>query len=1032
MIVGDIMKGNNKNREFSKLLFTSLLVALLTMSAVQAVVRVDMENEGIIDSVIDQDGGGSSDILLLNDDYYYTWEDDFNNEQWIDSTKSYDYETASGFVSMKNTYPMWDDPSWTKMKPVTVTNSVGQILTNYAVRLIIDYDSDMQSDYGDIRFKHEDYETIWLDYWIEDKDASSATVWIKFPSIPTGQSIMYLFYGNPSATDQSNFYGVFSDWEEEWANDEKISTHVYTEGAWDPDVAYGNGRFLVVWEEGQAPYLPYTFYYKQDIRGSIFDTNGNAISEDFTIRSGQGEQWHHENPSAAYGGGKFFVAWEHYAVSTDSSTMRILGKMVTPNGDVGSQILICDEADIQADPNVAFDSVNNRFLVVWEDARQTRNNYNIYGKLYDVNGNQVGGEKTICSAANSQCEPWVAFDSVNEQYMIVWEEGETPDDGPFDIWVGLFNSDLNCIGPASGSQPMKLTNSNANTDYNFPCIAFSEETRRFLITWNEGDISSGDWDGDVWGKLLDESGNAVGPTMFKIRAGNFARTDIVPYLSASFFVSYNGGGNIWGKFISQDGEVYDGDVQLSASNSAVADWANIAVNDNEIFVAWEDTRVDYAPPFNGMPDTYGNIWHLNALGGSEVTCTIGNEKQLILEAQVTSKEITFDNILHWHDFDVVFGGSITFDILDSTGDTVLISDVSAGADISSLGSGGIRLRAHLTRTDPSDTPTLDRWAVSYVGKDEEPPRTSLDHIDGIKGEHDWYTEESVTIWLHAEDFPEDTGSGVDKTYYTLNSGSTEEYNEASGIHLVASQGSNWMGNWEVNFWSEDNSGNVENKNKQENKLTIKIDAERPYVEITEPTDEQKVSVPFWVRADATDNAEIDRVEFDIEPFGERPGVLPYVDDTPPYEWNCDVGRKSLKLSCLNGPNALGYNVMVRAQVYDESGQTWTHEVWVYVENWGKIGGFENSMCFVLAQGTGSTANMQSSKNEKMINTDVTALGNFVFGDINWEYSTGFCLSVGLDGVHSVNGAHSGTANKFFGVAGKNVIVGVASYAYVEC
>jgi len=55
MIVGDIMKGNNKNREFSKLLFTSLLVALLTMSAVQAVVRVDMENEGIIDSVIDQD-----------------------------------------------------------------------------------------------------------------------------------------------------------------------------------------------------------------------------------------------------------------------------------------------------------------------------------------------------------------------------------------------------------------------------------------------------------------------------------------------------------------------------------------------------------------------------------------------------------------------------------------------------------------------------------------------------------------------------------------------------------------------------------------------------------------------------------------------------------------------------------------------------------------------------------------------------------------------------------------------------------------
>jgi hypothetical protein len=26
--------------------------------------------------------------------------------------------------------------------------------------------------------------------------------------------------------------------------------------------------------------------------------------------------------------------------------------------------------------------------------------------------------------------------------------------------------------------------------------------------------------------------------------------------------------------------------------------------------------------------------------------------------------------------------------------------------------------------------------------------------------------------------------------------------------------------------------------------------------------------------------------------------------------------------------------MVRAQVYDVTGQTWIHEVWVYIENWG--------------------------------------------------------------------------------------------------
>ena len=1015
------MKKNDKNRKLGKLLVVLLFATLVTMSATQAMIKVD--------TTTDQAGDGSSG-MLSSDDYLYIWEDDFDNEQWIDSTKSYDYETADGIVSMKNTYSIWSDSSWTKMVPITVNNNVGETLTSYAVHLTIEYDSDMDPYYHDIRFKHEDFATQWLDYWIETYDTNSAEVWVNILSLPTGQSKMYLFYGNSGAPDESDFYAVFSEWEEEWANDEKISTHVYTEDAEDPDVAYGNDRFLIVWEEGQELYPPYTLFWKHDIRGSIYDTSGNPIKVDFEIRSGQGEQWRHENPSVAYGSGKFFVVWEHYATSTGPQSRRLLGKMVTTSGSVGDQIIICEEDNIQADPCVAFDSNNNRFCVVWEDARHDLNNYNVYGKLYDINGNQIGSEKEICIASNNQFEPWTVFDHKNNQYMIVWEEKKA--DFEMDIMGGLFDSNLNQI------KSLQIADGSSSTRYLYPAVGFCEENERFLVTYNEGTPSK-PYRGNVWGKIYDKSGNLKATTT--IKQGSFVRTDIAPYLSTAFLVSFNGGGNIWGRFLSsEDGTVYNNeyqDIQLSASTSAEADWANMAVNNNEIFVVWEDARVDYAFPFGEYADVYGNMWYLNIGDGSEVTCSIGSEKQLILEAQVTSKEITFDNNLHWYDFDAIYECSVTFDILNSAGNQVLIHNVNPGADISSLGSDGIRLRAHLTRTNPSYTPTLDRWTVRYVGKDDEPPRTSIDFIDGVKGEHEWYLEESVTIWLHAEDFPEDTGSGIDKTYYTLNYGSTQEYNEASGIHLATSQGSNWMGQWEVNFWSVDKSNNVENKNKPENKLNIKIDAERPYVRITEPADEQKVNVPFWVRADASDNAEIDRVEFDIEPFGERPGILPYVDDTPPYEWECDVGPKSIIHSLSNDPQPAGVNVMVRAQVYDESGQTWTHEVWVYVENWGRIGGFENRMCFVLAYGTGTVVDVQSGINEKMVNADrAYNAGNAapklsVFGDITWEYSTGFCVSAGVDGMYSAGGAHSGTANNFVGIADKNIIVGLASYVCVE-
>jgi len=232
---------------------------------------------------------------------------------------------------------------------------------------------------------------------------------------------------------------------------------------------------------------------------------------------------------------------------------------------------------------------------------------------------------------------------------------------------------------------------------------------------------------------------------------------------------------------------------------------------------------------------------------------------------------------------------------------------------------------------------LESWSVRYIGVDEVAPVTILDHISGNQGLNGWYTSQGVTVWLNAYDLPEGTGSGVNHTYYMLNNGETVEYSTASGISLVVSQDTQWMGMWDVTFWSVDNSGNVEDNTEPENTIQIRIDAEKPYVEITEPVDEQQVDLPFWVRATASDNAVVSRVEFDIEPFGQHPG-LPYVDDEAPYEWFCNISEMNqVGLSPSDDPHSLGVNKMVRARVFDESGQSWTHEVWVHIKNMESYG-----------------------------------------------------------------------------------------------
>lgn len=927
------MKKNKRN--WLKLVVLTLMTLLVFSSFSQGMVKTTKKT-----TTQDEDTDPQMGPLM---DPIYSWTDDFSNEQLIESSMSYDFSVSSGQAKIKSTYPIWTDSSFTCMKPITIQNKIGSIKENYAVKLNVQYDTDMDANYHDLRFKHEGYPTQWLSYWVENHDSSHAIVWVNLPTLPTGSSTLYMFYGKSGASSQSSFYSVFSEWEAEWPNDDKVSVHGNTEGAWDPDVCYGDNKFMVVWEEGEAPYPPYTLYFKQDIRGSIYSASGTPIKEDFTIRSGQDPQWHHENPSVAYGGGKFLVSWEHYYTSSDPHTKNIKARIISSSGSVGNDITICDAADVQGDPMVKYGG--GQFVIVWEDARSGTSNYDIYAKTVSTSGS-VGSEKAICTQSNNQYEPWVAYDPDHNQYLIVYEE-KVPGSDAIDIYGQFFTSSLSPVGSR-----FLIADGDSSEWYLYPCVEYSEEAERFLVTYNGGTPAK-PYRGNVYAKVYNPSGTLMASA--RIKTGSFIRTDIAPYLGTAFLVCYNGGGKIWGRFIIVDGSitVFDSDIQLSASSSATADWVNVASDENEIYVTWEDTRIIYPSPWNGMPDAYGNIWHLNIGDSSDVSISYGDEKHIILEAQITSKKIEPINMFRWMDFDASYSGNIRFDILTENGNPVSgYQDISTGLDLSGLGEDVIRLKATLTRSDPSYSPTLDQWKVRYIGEDDEPPRTDIDHIDGLKGENEWYTDESVTIWLKYWDLPEQIGSGVDITYYTLNGGSRQTYNDEGGIFIEVTENSNWVGEWDVVFWSVDKAGNTESTGP-ENEIHIKIDAERPFTLILEPANEQQLNTPFMVRAQASDNAAIGRVEFDIEPFGEREGA-PYAPDGQNgdvFYWECNVSYKAkIRPKPLSEePTPAGTNVMVRAQVYDESGQTWLHEIWVFIENWGGGGDDDNPWWWQLLE-----------------------------------------------------------------------------------
>jgi len=125
----------------------------------------------------------------------------------------------------------WWNSNWQYRRNITVTEQSGTSLTNYVLGINVTYDSDMASDFSDIRFV--DSNNNELSYWLEDKSNGNwAYFWVKIPSIPSsGTTTISMYYGNTSVvSSQSNgqsTFPFFDDFDDGTLNTTKWDEHTY-------------------------------------------------------------------------------------------------------------------------------------------------------------------------------------------------------------------------------------------------------------------------------------------------------------------------------------------------------------------------------------------------------------------------------------------------------------------------------------------------------------------------------------------------------------------------------------------------------------------------------------------------------------------------------------------------------------------------------------------------------------------------------------------------------------------------------------
>ena len=226
----------------------------------------------------------------------------------------------------------WLDPAWSYRRAITVSNS-GQALADYQIKASLDASfefSRTKADASDLRATDGDGVTN-LPFWIEEWNpaAQKATVWVRVPSLPAGDTKIYLYYGNPVATSASSgdaTFDLFDDFSgtlappDVYGNWPRVVVDPYLDGAHNVTIEQvdADGKADIVADGYRAGVLNWYEQPADPVNGTwtkhIIDSDlGNAHDHQIGDIDGDGRRdivalslsatW------ADYSAGEGYVAW---------------------------------------------------------------------------------------------------------------------------------------------------------------------------------------------------------------------------------------------------------------------------------------------------------------------------------------------------------------------------------------------------------------------------------------------------------------------------------------------------------------------------------------------------------------------------------------------------------------------------------------------------------------------------------------------------------------------------------------------------
>lgn len=314
---------------------------------------------------------------------------------------------------------------------------------------------------------------------------------------------------------------------------------------------------------------------------------------------------------------------------------------VSAQQGLGPEILISELDNEQHQPHVAYNSLRDQYLVVWHNV--WGGDRDIYGRRLDGQGNVLSWF-AISSGAVDRAQPAVTYDPINDRYLVVWAHDFNGDGSDWDLYGRL----IPWNGPDAGLTEFPIESSSRSQGP--PEVAFALTQREFFVVWSS---SGSGLPMDIEGRRVLLDGTFPPASGIAVASGANDRTnpDIAYNLDRNeYLVTYDElGADILATRLNGDGVI------LGAGEFGIASWpspesrpsiAACGGGTDQYFVAWQSLvgagNNDVYGRFvtgDGVPD--GAPIHFYSTVVSEqnpnVTCGTGPAEYMVLyETQYSS------------------------------------------------------------------------------------------------------------------------------------------------------------------------------------------------------------------------------------------------------------------------------------------------------------------------------------------------------------------------------------------------------------